>query len=70
MKKMSSIKVPENDDDPQVFPGTDEGCRSCQTFEDACAQDPMKEAVIEYCFDRFSLCFSFYKIYLLKLPLA
>ena len=44
LKKMSSAKVPENDDDPEVSTGkrnTDEGRRFGQSFEAACAQDPI-----------------------------
>ena len=44
LAKMSSIKAPEHDDDPDVLIGaanTDEGSRFGQSFEDACAQDPI-----------------------------
>jgi hypothetical protein len=45
LKKMSSVKAPENDDDDlEDFtgpPNPDEGHRFGQTFEDACAQDPI-----------------------------
>jgi len=41
LKKMSSVEVPDNDDDPQVAAGTNEGRRFGQSFEDACAQDPI-----------------------------
>jgi hypothetical protein len=44
LKKMSLAQVPENDNNPEVFtgkPNTDEGCRFCQSFAAACAQDPI-----------------------------
>ena len=45
LKQMSSAKAPENDDDEfEDFTGPanpDEGRRFGQTFEDACAQDPI-----------------------------
>ena len=39
-EKMSSVEVPEIDDD-QVSTNTDEGHKSSQTFEAACTEDPI-----------------------------